>query len=121
SLSLITTVREHQERRLENPRQDREDERPTDDDDRERLLRLRADPVRQRGRQETEGGDERGHEHGTEALLRRLARRLLDAEALHVTKTLEVGDDEDRILDGDPEDLYFQQRRRHREVHPRDE
>ena len=55
--------------------------------------------------------------HGPQALLGRLARRLLDRVPLDVAQALEVGDDEDRVLDGDAEDGDEPHRRRDREVH----
>src|SRR6266851_2241340 len=48
------TMGKHEERRLHHLRQDREDERPPNDHDRKRFLRLSADSVGEGSRKQTE-------------------------------------------------------------------
>ena len=75
----------------------------------------RADAVRERRRQEAEHRHERRHQHRAQPPLGGVARALLEVGAL-VPQPLRVGDDEDRVLDGDAEDRDEAHRRRDREV-----
>ena len=120
SAGRATCARAARWARLNDPGHDRQDEAPPDDDHRERLLRLRADARRDRRREEPRR-DERRHENGPEALDRRLARGILDAEPLHAPEPLEIGDNEDGVLGGDAENGHEPHRGRHREVHAVDE
>lgn len=70
------------EGRLNDPRQDGENERPPNHDHGKWLLRLSADSIRKCRRQQPEGGDERRHEDRAESLLRRLSRCQLDCVTL---------------------------------------
>ena len=88
---------------------------------RERLLRLRADAVRERGGQEAEHRDERRHQHRAEALFGRALGAASSSEsAVDPAEALEIGDHENRVLDGDAEDGDEAHRRGHREVHARE-
>src|SRR5438552_2023685 len=57
----------HVERRDEDQREEGRDEQAADDRDRQRLVRLRADPERERHRQQADDGREDGHENGAQA------------------------------------------------------
>src|SRR5215472_19200648 len=60
---------EHEQRRLQNPGQHRENQRASDDDDGQRFLRLSADGVRKRCGKKTECCHQRRHQHRAESLL----------------------------------------------------
>jgi hypothetical protein len=59
-------VGEQQERGLNQAREQGQDQRSPDHHDRQRLLRVRADPARQRRRRQPEHRHEGGHEHRAE-------------------------------------------------------
>src|SRR5262249_12694613 len=61
------TMTEIDERRLQNPGQQHDRKRPADDDDRQRPLRLRADPCGNGGRQQPERVNQIGHHGGAQA------------------------------------------------------
>src|SRR6516164_5833244 len=63
------TMSEHEQWRLQNPGQSCKDQRPPDDDDGQRFLRLSADGIGKRCRKKTEGSHQRRHQHWAESLL----------------------------------------------------
>ena len=85
---------------MQEARQDRQDQRAADDHDGERLLRLRADAVRERGGQEAQHRHERRHQHRAKASLGRQARAV-STRLPSSPQPLRVGDDDQRVLDGD--------------------
>ena len=73
---LHTTVEEEQKRRLEQAREQRQDQHSADHHDGERLLRLGADAGRDGRGQEADQRDRGGHEHRPQPALRCQPRTL---------------------------------------------
>ena len=91
--------------------QDQGDEHPADDHDRQRLLGLRADRGRERGREQPERGGQRGDDHRPDPQLGPPEDRLADRQA-GGPELVEVRDQEHAVLHGHAEDRDEPDRRR---------
>src|SRR6202158_1150963 len=108
-------VGKHQERRLQDSGQNRQDEGAADDYNGEGLLGLVPDSVRECGGKQPEGGAQRGHQHRPEALLGGVSRAILEGLSLSPL-SLRIGDDENRVLNGNSKNRDEAHRRGDREV-----
>ena len=110
-----------QQRRAQYAGKQCQGETASDHHDGKRLLRLRSDSVRKRGRQQPENRHNRRHQHRPEAFVRGEARRVHDRATALFPVALKVRHDEDSVLNGDAEDRDEPHRRGDRKVDVCDE
>ena len=95
----------------------RPDEHTTHDDGGQRALHLASDTVGYRGREQTDAGRQRGHQHRPHALLGAVKHSFGDAHALR-PELAEIGDVENAVHHRDAEQRDEADRRRDGEIKP---